>query len=73
MLSFITVLIIIYSNVITANSKYLYEIFFPLVVFVSIFLNFNLNKINLKKYLIPLLILLLPFNIFLLKGFKISV
>ena len=70
MLSFIAVLIIIYSNVITANSKYLYEIFFPLLVFVIISLNFNLNKINLKKYIIPLLVLLLPFNIALLKGFK---
>ena len=63
-------LIVIYSNVITANSKYLYEIFFSLLIFVTIHSNLNINNLNLKKYLISLIILLLPFNIYLLKNFK---
>ena len=70
MLSFITVLVIIYSNVVLANSKYLYEIFFPLLIFVIVSSNLKLKKLDLKKYIITLIILLLPINIFLLKGFK---
>ena len=70
MLSFIILLIIIYSNVITANSKYLYEIFFPLIIFVTLYSNLYFKNLNLKKYLLSLIILLIPFNIYLLKNFK---
>ncbi|MDA9643294.1 hypothetical protein N9T20_00450 [bacterium] len=70
MLSFLIILIIVYSNVITGNSKYLYEIFFPVLIFLSFFLNFHFKKTFSKKLFISLIIFLLPLNILLLKNFK---
>lgn len=70
LITFVTMLIFIYSNVITLNSKYLYEIFFPFLVFGIIFFDFTFKSHIFNKIIITLIILLLPLNLILLKNFE---
>lgn len=69
-LSFILVLIAIYSNVITSNSKYLYEILFPFLIYSILFDNLSFKIFNLKKFILFVLIITFSSNLILLKNFK---
>jgi hypothetical protein len=69
-LSFIFILITIYSGVITSNSKYLYEILFPFLIYTIVFNNFDFKILNLKKIVMCILFIMFSSNVILLKNFK---